>query len=92
MHPGDPDDLNGAGGDILERVRAFFEKKTTEAEQHGVNKICLCFDPGIGFGKTNEEKFRAYRKPEKILRAGYGTFDGGVEKTRYRCCLRQPAV
>lgn len=27
MHPGDPDDLNGAGGDILERVRAFFEKK-----------------------------------------------------------------
>ena len=25
MHPGDPDDLNGAGGDSLERVRAFFE-------------------------------------------------------------------
>ena len=41
MHPGDPDDLNGAGGDILERVRAFFEKKTTEAEQHGVNKIAF---------------------------------------------------
>ena len=52
MHPGDPDDLNGAGGDILERVRAFFEKKTAEAEQHGVNKNRLCFDPGIGFGKT----------------------------------------
>ena len=33
MHPGDPDDLNGAGGDILERVRAFFEKKTAEAEK-----------------------------------------------------------
>ena len=50
MHPGDPDDLNGAGGDILERVRAFFEKKTTEAEQSGVTKNRLCVDPGLGFG------------------------------------------
>ena len=66
MHPGDPDDLNGAGGDILERVRAFFEKKTTEAEQHGVNKNRLCFDPGIGFGKTNEENFALIANPEKI--------------------------
>lgn len=66
MHPGDPDDLNGAGGDILERVRAFFEKKTTEAEQRGVNKNRLCFDPGIGFGKTNEENFALIANPEKI--------------------------
>ena len=66
MHPGDPDDLNGAGGNILEHVRAFFEKKTTEAEQHGVNKNRLCFDPGIGFGKTNEENFALIANPEKI--------------------------
>ena len=70
MHPGDPDDLNGAGGDILERVRAFFEKKTMEAEQRGVNKNRLCFDPGIGFGKTNEENFALIANPEKIRMAG----------------------
>ena len=50
----------------MERVRAFFEKKTTEAEQHGVNKNRLCFDPGIGFGKTNEENFALIANPEKI--------------------------
>lgn len=50
----------------MERVRAFFEKKTTEAEQRGVNKNRLCFDPGIGFGKTNEENFALIANPEKI--------------------------
>lgn len=66
MHPGDPDDLAGSGGDILETVRGFFERKAAEAERHGVMKERLCFDPGIGFGKTHEENLALIANPDKL--------------------------
>ena len=46
MHNGD--------GDTAE-VKDFFEKAAIEAEKLGVNKNQLCFDMGIGFGKTRQQ-------------------------------------
>lgn len=45
----------GEGGDILARARAFFEERRNAALQLGIGPEQLCFDPGIGFGKTMEE-------------------------------------
>ncbi|MFC5050562.1 dihydropteroate synthase [Rubritalea spongiae] len=38
--------------DVLRDVRKFFEERYRTLTKLGVNPQCLCFDPGIGFGKT----------------------------------------
>lgn len=49
MHNGD--------GDTAE-VKEFFEKSAKEAEKLGVHQNQLCFDMGIGFGKTRQQDMR----------------------------------
>jgi dihydropteroate synthase len=50
MHP-----RGSGGGGILEEVRAFFLERREAAAKAGIGPERLCFDPGIGFGKTVEE-------------------------------------
>lgn len=38
--------------DVLREVRNYFEERYRTLTRLGVNPQCLCFDPGIGFGKT----------------------------------------
>ncbi len=66
MHPGDPNDLAGGTRDILEIVRSFFERKAQEAARYGVHSARLCFDPGIGFGKTNAENLTLIANPDAL--------------------------
>ena len=66
MHPGDPDDLSGGARDILETVRAFFERKAAQAAQYGVERLRLCFDPGVGFGKTHAENLELIANPDAL--------------------------
>jgi len=57
MHmQGTPDQMQNrpAYGDVLREVREFFEERYRTLVKLGVNPHCLCFDPGIGFGKTVE--------------------------------------
>lgn len=44
--------------DILVRVRRFFEVKLRQAQKIGIAQERICFDPGVGFGKTYEENLR----------------------------------
>lgn len=66
MHPGAPENTGGAGGDILETVCAFFKEKTMEAAAHGISAARLCFDPGIGFGKSMEENLLLLANPDAV--------------------------
>lgn len=66
MHPGDPDDLSGGARDILETVRTFFERKAAQAAQYGVERRRLCFDPGVGFGKTHAENLELIANPDAL--------------------------
>lgn len=43
--------------DCIHSVGSFFERKAVKMEQMGIDRACLCFDPGIGFGKTREQEF-----------------------------------
>ena len=40
---------------ITERVRGFFDRRGAELVRAGIAMERICFDPGIGFGKTLEE-------------------------------------
>ena len=66
MQPGDPDDLSGGARDILETVRTFFERKAAQAAQYGVERRRLCFDPGVGFGKTHAENLKLIANPDAL--------------------------
>ena len=48
-------DPGTTGGDICVRVREFFLDRLQQARAMGIDPARLCFDPGIGFGKTMEE-------------------------------------
>ena len=48
-------DPGTTGGDICARVREFFLDRLQQARALGIDPARLCFDPGIGFGKTMEE-------------------------------------
>ncbi len=55
------------------QARAFFQGRLEAARRFGIGKERLCFDPGIGFGKTREEdlgliaQVGAYRIPGVCL-------------------------
>lgn len=53
MHP-----TGAERGDIVGEVRAFFEDRRAAAQRFDIPAGALCFDPGIGFGKTMEDNLR----------------------------------
>lgn len=54
---------NGSG--IIKSVKGFFEEKLERAESYGICRERLCFDPGIGFGKSYEENLTLIANPDK---------------------------
>ncbi len=47
--------------DVVSEVRAFFEVRSRELEQTGVDVSRMMIDPGIGFGKTTEHSLALIR-------------------------------
>jgi dihydropteroate synthase len=43
--------------DVVREVRAFFEERFATLSEFGLQTQQLCFDPGIGFGKTAEHNW-----------------------------------
>ena len=56
--------------DILRVVRAFFEDRQEAADRLGVCPQRLCFDPGVGFGKTLEENLRLIAQADRVKLPG----------------------
>lgn len=44
--------------DVLRDVRRYFEDRYRMLTKQGVDPQCLCFDPGVGFGKTLEHNLQ----------------------------------
>jgi len=49
------------GGGVLATVQSFFEARLATLSAQGIDPDCLCFDPGIGFGKTLEHNLALIR-------------------------------
>lgn len=47
--------------DVVIEVRAFFEERLDTLSNQGIAADCLCFDPGIGFGKRLEHNLALLR-------------------------------
>jgi dihydropteroate synthase len=47
--------------DVVAAVRAFFEERHATLTAAGIHPEALCFDPGIGFGKTLEHNLTLLR-------------------------------
>lgn len=63
-------DPGGGEGEVLRRVKGFFLSRLHAAEALGISRERLCFDPGVGFGKTMEENLAL------IARAGAVKVEG----------------
>lgn len=53
-------------GDVVAEVRGFFEQRLAELVEAGIDPECLCFDPGIGFGKTLEHNLELLRGVKEL--------------------------
>lgn len=60
----------GGGQDVCEAARAFFADRLHRAAALGIAKERLCFDPGIGFGKTYAENLRLIARVERCRLPG----------------------
>jgi dihydropteroate synthase len=54
---------------VVAEVRAFFEERMAACEAVGIDRERICFDPGIGFGKTLEHNLELLRNLA-VLRVG----------------------
>ncbi|BCX47419.1 dihydropteroate synthase [Haloferula helveola] len=48
-------------GDVVAEVRGFFEERYASLTAAGIDAEAICFDPGIGFGKTLEHNLALLR-------------------------------
>ncbi|MDG1358330.1 MAG: dihydropteroate synthase [Akkermansiaceae bacterium] len=48
-------------GGVLPAIQAFFTERLVSLEALGMNTDCICFDPGIGFGKSYQHNLNLLR-------------------------------
>ena len=73
MHmQGDPRTMQIAPSyeDVVSEVAAFFTERQDTLTQRGIDPETICFDPGIGFGKTVEHNLSLLRGLGDIAPAG----------------------
>ncbi|MBR5246829.1 MAG: dihydropteroate synthase [Clostridia bacterium] len=70
MHTGGGDSATVPGylTSVSEDVKVFFDKMFNQCIRYGINKNQLCFDIGIGFGKSQEHNIDVLRNIEKLKR------------------------
>ena len=56
--------------DVVAEVRSFFEERLRELVAGGLREEQLCFDPGIGFGKTLEHNLQLLSGVGELLLPG----------------------
>ncbi|WP_018970175.1 dihydropteroate synthase [Rubritalea marina] len=70
MHrQGTPDTMqvNPEYQDVVREIRKFFEERYRTLTRLGVNPQSLCFDPGIGFGKTLEHNLELLHRLSGLI-------------------------
>lgn len=65
---------------VTAHVRSFFEAMAQRASACGISEQALCFDPGIGFGKTYEENLTLLREMTLLRVSGRALLVGASRK------------
>ena len=56
--------------DVVTEVRAFFEERHRVLTEFGIESERICFDPGIGFGKTLDHNLSLLKQLGQLIVAG----------------------
>lgn len=72
MH-GTPENMqeNPSYTDVVAEIRAYFQERLECLKAHGISPTRLCFDPGIGFGKTLEHNLALLRHIHELAPPGF---------------------
>jgi dihydropteroate synthase len=68
-------------GDVIEVIRAFFEKSVALVRSAGVREDAILLDPGLGFGKSYEENWAILRRVAELSDLGYPLLIGASRKS-----------
>lgn len=68
--PGNMQD-NPTYNDVSAEIRAFFQERLTTLTSAGIHPSHLCFDPGIGFGKTLKHNLTLLRDLPTLAPTGH---------------------
>lgn len=82
MHTGgaDADTVGLYPQGVCRHVRCFFEAAAVWAESAGIAREALCFDPGIGFGKTQGQNLTLLRHIDACKLSGCALLTGASRK------------
>ncbi len=78
-------------GDVVSEVRTVLEDRLAAAAARGVSPEQICFDPGIGFGKTDEHNLALLRGIPLLTASGRPLLIGASRKSLFgRLLGRKP--
>ncbi len=70
-------------GDIMDCLKAFFDKTLEIAAQTGVKEENIILDPGIGFGKNSEQNIEIMQRLDELTEAYPYPWLLGVSRKRF---------
>ena len=82
--------LNPTYDDVASEVAAFLEERLRFAVDAGIQEDRVCFDPGIGFGKTVEQNFELVRRLDVLTALGRPVLIGFSRKSSLGRILGDP--
>lgn len=68
-------------GDVVDEVLGYLEAAAGRAVVHGLSPAHVIVDPGIGFGKTQEQNLRVLHGLRRLTALGYPTLLGASRKS-----------
>lgn len=69
-----------ADDDVVKAVRSFFDEAAKTTAAAGLPASAICFDPGIGFGKTQAHNLTLLRDMARVRIPGYALLTGASRK------------
>lgn len=80
---GTPADMqeNPSYTDVISEVKKFFQGRLENLKSLGISPFRLCFDPGIGFGKTLEHNLALIRQIDELAPTGFPVLLGISRKS-----------
>lgn len=82
--------LKTRGGDVIDQIAIFFERSIGIALKNGVSRDRVILDPGIGFGKTQEQNLEVLRRIGELKSLGFPLMLGASNKSVIGNVLTSP--
>lgn len=67
--------------DLMQEIVAYFQERVEFCHEHGIKKVHIILDPGIGFGKRLQDNFELLRELKQISGLGFPVLSGPSRKS-----------